>query len=307
MDFLTFALQDKLKSEPLFNLEGNDYFTKLYGEIAKASDAWVINSANLLNVNHWNLSALKSQRTLFNDKYETYIRKPRINLFLNVNQKGNLTLEWEPSEHGPKHQMFSDFKTFHNGRKKDWSNPWNRIFIIRDYVPLISMALHEKDSNYNRYLVEAIIELIHIIESSLKVSLEITLINQLVIEYDDPKNYLSNNPVHISIESTEDIEKARLKIKAKEWENEKLIQGLGLTAQDFGGLFIENQRDIPLTVKSLKNTIKTNTILSKDKIKGYLNKLSELFPDEFGNIMNTENISTNVIELHPKNNNLIPE
>ena len=307
MEYLIFALQDKLKSEPNFSLNDGNYFTKCYREIIRASDSWVINSAKLLNVNNWNLTELEAQRTLWNDEHEAYIKKPRIDLCLNVTQKGNLTLEWEPTESGPKLQNISDFKVFHHGRTGDWADPWNRIFIIRDFVILKSEALSSKEGEYNYLLVGAIIELIETIKNSLKGSFEVSLVNQLVIEYQGPRNSCDCIPINISIESTEDIDKARLKIKAEKWENEKLIQGLGITAQDFGALFIENQRDISRMVKSLKNIVKIDSILRKDKIMGYLNKLPELFPDEFGNIMKAEDLSAKVIELYPNVNNLTPE
>jgi len=300
MEYLIFGLQDKLKSSTHFDLADGDFFTKIYREISRASDSWVINSANLLNMNHWNLPSLKSKRELFNGEYEEYIRKPRVNLYLNVTQKGNLILEWKPTEHGPRHQNLADFKTFHNGRTGDWSDPWNRIFIIRDYITLTSMALSETDSNSYYCLVKAIIELVQTIKRSLKVNIDVSLINQLVIEYDSPSFSFDSKPVDISIETTENINKARLKIKAEKWEKEKLIQGLGLTALSFGALFIENDRDIPKMVKSLKNIVKTGAVLNKQKINGYLNKLSELFPDEFGRILNIDVLSAKVVELYPQ-------
>lgn len=134
---------------------------------------------NLLKHENWRISRLRQK--------DGTLRKPKIYLHVELTSKGNLALNWYP-----------EISFFQLGETDwiYWNDQWpiggtglpsNRLLMIHDFIYRSSKNVYDKAETY---LLEALLELLKQIYRFLENFLEVVLLDDLYLEYEENKDFL---------------------------------------------------------------------------------------------------------------------
>jgi hypothetical protein len=162
------------------SFEVDETFMKIARDTLFASEYWFLSAKLIISATNWDTSKLRSSDGSY--------RLPKACLTCYITQKNNYVIEWFPARQ-------SDFLYFNN-KPTGSSGPENRLVMIHDINALWYWLNHANKPDMikagvgrgEQYLANAIFYLTHNVKETLRSYVDIDVVSDLELVYDNPES-----------------------------------------------------------------------------------------------------------------------
>lgn len=245
-DLLLFAYQERQKElrgkDPLNKL---DRFARTFLSLQEAADTWHENCIELISHENW------------------LVDKPLAYLRVDLTSRGNLYLEWYPTEF-PIEDYFGDWKHWSDFRPI-MEQPKNRILFIKGFARFLGCV--QEDSH--KWLCRAAEDLIKTVVRFISSFIEVNLVTNLYI--DQPKDFkIRDFSAHVSVQNVAERNQRIEEEKKEAWLKDTFAK-LDCEPEELLRTFVECGEKYAPTGRFFK--------ISAEKTKRLVERLKKEYPD----------------------------
>jgi len=239
--YLLQALKEKIKAEGKdYDLDRDQYFFgNIFRELKSGYAYWPFNATHLVNTSHWRMSKLIQK--------DGTIRKPVAYIYTWFNIRDNLIVEWYPTNIPLDNPRLEETDWIRWG--DTWyagTEPFNRILTLKgfgNYTHHICSKKKTKEEDY--YLFRAVGDLLKSIYTFLEWTIEIKIIKDLYIEFDD-QGLKKHDVKSCQVRDVEEVNREMAERQKQKWLDE-LSEKIRMSPEQFLEIFKASGMDYKKT------------------------------------------------------------